>query len=53
MMSFLQVVSSAIIFSFDLESVEADSSTSAQKVAGYFVVVSLCAFQGFGAVSVG
>ena len=41
MMGVAQVLSSSLIFGFDLEAVTAGSSSVAQTIAGYFVLVAV------------
>lgn len=47
------IASASLIVAFDLEKDTANDSTVSQKVAGYFVLVSVCLFVASATLSVG
>ncbi len=53
MMCLCQIASAGLILAFDLENTTADTITTSQSVAGYFVLVIMCVFLGSTAISAG
>ena len=47
------IASAGLILAFDLEDTTAGAISTAQRVAGYFVLVFMCAFVGSATISIG
>ena len=47
------LLSASLLVTFDLEGTKTEDISASQMVAGYFVLVSLCVYMGFGVPSIG